>query len=176
MNSTLIHPPKSMLEVWETLPEGTLCQLINDKLIMSPAPKDIHQVILFDIAFEIQTFLKRNKIGKLRIAPYDVHFSNQNILQPDLVFIKTDNLHLIEEKGLVGAPDLVIEVLSPGTSQLDYGEKKLVYEKYGVIEYFIVDPETSSVEYFYLINEIYETQQSVNGRIISKMLDTEITF
>lgn len=62
MNSTLTHPPKSMLEVWETLPEGTLCQLINDKLIMSPAPGDIHQVILFDIAFEIQTFLKRNKI------------------------------------------------------------------------------------------------------------------
>lgn len=176
MNSTLAHPPKSILEVWETLPEGTLCQLINDKLIMSPAPKDIHQAVLFDIAFEIQTFLKENKIGKLRIAPYDVRFSNQNIFQPDLIFIKEENLHLIEEKGLVGTPDLLVEVLSPGTSQLDYGEKKSVYEKYGVSEYFIVDPETYSVDYFYLVNGVYEAQERVKGRIISKILDAGIVF
>lgn len=85
-------------------------------------------------------------------------------------------MHLIEEKGLVGAPDLVIEVLSPGTSELDSGEKKLVYEKYGVEEYFIVDPETSRVDYFYLVNRIYEAQQNTKGRIISKMLGTEILF
>ena len=176
MNSTLIHPPKSMLEVWETLPEGTLCQLINNQLVMSAAPRDIHQAVLFDIAFEIQTFLKRNKKGQLRISPYDVHFSNQNIFQPDLVFIKTENLHRIEEKGLAGAPDLVIEVLSPTTSQLDYEDKRLVYEKYGVSEYFIVDPGTASVDYFYLINGIYEAQESVRSKIISKLLDTEITF
>lgn len=176
MNSTLTHPPKSMLEVWETLPEGTLCQLVNNKLIMSAAPRDIHQAVLFDIAFEIQSFLKRNKFGKVRIAPYDVHFSNKNIFQPDLIFIKTENLHLIEEKGLVGAPDLVIEVLSPTTSQLDYEDKKLVYEKYGICEYFIVDPGTSSVDYFYLKNGIYEAQENVKGKIISKILDAEIAF
>ena len=53
MAAILIHPPKSMLEVWESLPEGTLCQLINNKLVMSPAPKDLHQVILnkINIAF-----------------------------------------------------------------------------------------------------------------------------
>jgi Uma2 family endonuclease len=85
-------------------------------------------------------------------------------------------LHLIEEKGLTGAPDLVIEVLSPGTSQLDYGEKKLVYEKYGVSEYFIVDPETSSVDYFYLKKGIYEAKESVKDKIISNILDAEIAF
>ena len=88
-----------MLEVWETLPEGTLCQLINNKLVMSATPRDNHQAVLFDIAFEMQAFLKRNKKGKLRFSPYDVHFSNQNILQPYLVFLKTENSHLIDEKG-----------------------------------------------------------------------------
>ncbi len=176
MTTTLIHPPKSMLEVWETLPEGTLCQLINDKLIMSPAPRDIHQVVLGELFLNISIYLKTNKIGQLRISPYDVHFSNQNIFQPDLIFIKSENLHLIVEKGLIGAPDLVIEVLSPGTSQLDYGEKKLVYEKFGVKEYFIVDPETSLVDYFFLKNGIYEAKESVKGEIISNILGAGIVF
>ncbi len=59
MASTIIHPPKSMLEVWETLPEGTLCQLINNKLIISPAPKDIHQVILNKINIAISKLLEK---------------------------------------------------------------------------------------------------------------------
>ena len=117
-----------------------------------------------------------NRIGQLRISPYDVHLSNKNIFQPDLIFIKTENLYLIEEIGFVGAPNFVIEILSPGTSQLDYGEKKLVYEKYGIEEYFIVDPETFSVNYFYLKNGIYEAQESVKGKIISKILGAEIAF
>ncbi|HEY9340910.1 MAG TPA: Uma2 family endonuclease, partial [Hanamia sp.] len=140
MPETIIHPPKSMLEVWESLPEGTLCQLINNKLIMSPAPLDIHQVVLNEINFEIFSFLKKSKIGQVRIAPYDVHFSRENILQPDILFIKNENLHKIESKGLFGSPDMIIEVLSPSTSQLDFEEKKLVYERFGVQEYFIIDP------------------------------------
>ncbi len=68
MISTLIHPPKTILEVWESLPEGTLCQLINDKLIMSPAPIDLHQVILNKINIEISMYLRKNKIGEIRIC------------------------------------------------------------------------------------------------------------
>ncbi|HJY22609.1 MAG TPA: hypothetical protein VJ279_06965, partial [Hanamia sp.] len=85
MPETIIHPPKSMLEVWESLPEGTLCQLINNKLIMSPAPLDIHQVVSGEIYAAILFYLKKNKIGQVRIAPYDVHFSRENILQPDIL-------------------------------------------------------------------------------------------
>jgi len=56
MIQTLVHPPKSMLEVWESLPEGTLCELINNKLIMSPAPQNLHQVVLNEINIEISLF------------------------------------------------------------------------------------------------------------------------
>ena len=88
MTTTLIRPPKTMLEIWESLPEGTLCQLINNKLIMSPAPLDIHQVILNLINLKISNFLLKSKIGEVRIAPYDVRFSKQNIFQPDIIYKK----------------------------------------------------------------------------------------
>ena len=174
--TTLIHPPKSMLEVWESLPEGTLCQLINNKLIMSPAPQDLHQVIAGEIYVEISLFLRKNKIGESRIAPYDVHLSNQNILQPDIIFIKNENIHKIKTRGLFGAPDLVIEILSPSTSQYDYEDKKSLYERFGVSEYFIVDPNSKSVDSFFLKDGIYEEQKSITGKINSKILGTKISF
>ena len=176
MIQTLIHPPKSMLEVWESLPEGTLCQLINNKLIMSPAPQNLHQVVIGEIFVEISLYLRKNKIGEVRIAPFDVHFSKENILQPDMFFIKNENLNKIRNKGLFGSPDLVIEILSPSTSQFDYEEKKLVYERYGVEEYFIVDPNTKSVDSFFLKDNKYEQQRNFIGKIDSKILGTKILF
>ena len=175
MIQTSLHP-KSILEVWEALPEGTLCQLINNKLIMSPAPKDIHQEILNLINVRIFILTEKNKIGEIRISPYDVHLSNQNILQPDILFIKNENLYKIKEKGLVGAPDLVIEILSPSTSQIDYEDKKSVYERFGVTEYFIVDPNSKSVDSYFLKNGQYEEQKSFTGKINSKILETKISF
>ena len=174
--ATLIHPPKSMLEVWKSLPEGTLCQLINNKLIMSPAPNILHQVISGEIYVEISLFLRKNNIGKVLIAPTDVHFSKQNILQPDIVFIKNENLYKIKEKGLAGGPDLVIEILSPSTSQIDYEDKKSVYERFGVTEYFIVNPNSKSVDSYFLKNGEYEEQKSFTGKINSKILGTKIIF
>ena len=176
MAHQLIHPPKSMLEVWESLPEGTLCQLINNKLIMSPSPIDIHQVVLNEINIEISNLLRKNKIGKIRIAPYDVHFSKQNILQPDILFIKNENLDKIQDKGIFGAPDLIIEILSPSTSQLDWEEKKLIYERYSVQEYFLVDPNSKSVTSFFLKNGEYEEQESIVAKIKSVLLNTEVGF
>ncbi len=121
-------------------------------------------------------FLRKNTIGKIRIAPYDVHFSKQNILQPDILFIKNENLHKIKSGGLYGSPDLVIEILSPSTSHFDYEEKKLIYERYGVQEYFIVEPNSKSVSAFYLENGEYEEQQSTTAKIKSMILNAEIVF
>ena len=176
MTSTLIHPPKSMLEVWESLPEGSLCQLIDNKLIMSPAPIIIHQQILNEINIEVSIFLRKNAAGKIIIAPVDVNFSEKNVLQPDLLFIKNENLDIIKSKGIFGSPDLVIEILSPSTFQLDYEEKKSVYEAFGVQEYFIVDPNTRYVDSFFLKDGKYHEQKTVVGKINSKILGTKIPF
>ena len=172
----ILQPPKSMLEVWESLPEGTLCQLINNKLIMSPPPKDVHQVILNKINIAFSKYLEKSNAGELRIAPYDVHFSKQNILQPDILFIKNENLNKIPDKGLFGAPDLIIEILSPSTSQLEWEEKRLIYERYGVQEYFLVEPNSKSVTSFFLKNGEFEEQESTEAKIKSVILTTEIVF
>jgi Uma2 family endonuclease len=174
--NTILHPPKTIYDVWESLPEGTLCQLINNNLIMSPSPLDVHQAVLNDINIALAVYVKKNKLGKVRIAPYDVHFSKSNIFQPDLIFVSNDNLHLIESNGLKGAPDIAIEVLSPGNKHIDLGEKKDVYEQYGVKEYFVVHPDTKLVQSFILKNKKLEEKQTATGSIASDLLQTTITF
>jgi Uma2 family endonuclease len=176
MYTTTLHPPRTIYEVWENLPEGTSCQLINNNLVKSPAPLDVHQFILNEINIELSLYLRKKNIGQIRIAPYDVHFSKRNIFQPDLIFIANSNLHLIEPKGLVGVPDLVIEVLSPGTTDNDEGEKKDIYEQYGVQEYYIVNPETKNVQGFILTDKIFTPLFETTGVIHSELLQTMILF
>ncbi len=170
------HPPKTMLEVFNSLPEGTLCQLINNNLVMSPSPLDIHQVILMEIFLQLHAHLKQNKAGVLRIAPYDVHFSKCNILQPDIIFIANNNLYKIEKTGLKGAPDLVIEILSPSTSRFDMEDKKSIYEQFEVKEYFIVEPDSKNVYTYILHNREYKELDIETAKIISRLLNTTMEF
>ena len=171
-----LHPPRTMLEVWQSLPEGTLCQLVNNNLVMSPAPLNIHQVIVGEIFIELSLFIKKQKLGEVRVAPYDVHFSKRNIFQPDIIFISKENIHLIQSRGLMGVPDLVIEILSPGTAHVDEGEKRDVYEQYGVKEYFIVDPATKIVTPLILQGKQFVEMETTVGSITSILLATTIVF
>jgi Uma2 family endonuclease len=103
-------------------------------------------------------------------------FSKLNILQPDILFVKNENLNKFKKDGFYGTPDLIIEILSPSTSNLDFGEKKLVYEEYGVHEYFIVDPNSKSVDSYFLNDRVYEEQKTFTGTINSKILGARISF
>ena len=81
-----LHPPRTIYQVWKNLPEGTLAEIIRNKLSIRPSHTDSHQVVLNSNNFRLYNFLGRSKLGKMRIAVYDVHFSNQNIFQPDIIF------------------------------------------------------------------------------------------
>ena len=172
----VLHPPRTMYEVWENLPEGTLCQLVNNNLVMSPAPVNAHQLILGKIFVKLSVFTEEKQCGECRVAPYDVHFSKHNIFQPDIIFIANENLNKIESKGLVGVPDLVVEILSPGTAHVDEGEKRDVYEQYGVKEYFIVDPATKTVTPLILQGKEFVEMETTVGSITSILLATTIVF
>ena len=173
---TALRPPRTIYEVWENLPEGTLCQIINNNLIMAPAPFDAHQVVLNIINIRLFNYIEKKNIGQVRIAPYDVHFSKQNIFQPDIIFISSKNLDCIEAKGFVGTPDLVIEILSPGTAKKDLSEKKDVYEQYGVKEYFVVDPGSKIVRSFILKGKSFVEQPKAIAVINSALLKFKINF
>jgi len=165
-----------MLEAFKSFPEGTSVQLINNQIVKAAAPLDIHQLVLGDIFVELSINVKQFKLGQTRVAPYDVFLSPKNVFQPDICFILNENLHKIEKDGLHGAPDLVIELLSSGTSKYDLDEKKDLYERYGVKEYFVVEPLSKSVDHYWLENSEYLKQESTTGEINSKLLACRFAF
>ena len=144
------------------LEEGAPFQLINYDLIMSPSPTPVHQNILLEFILIITSYLKKtNNQGYAGIAPLDVRFDEGNILQPDILYISAERkVELIKDR-IEGAPDLVIEILSPSTAYYDMRQKIKIYQKYGVKEYIIVDPIEQYVELYTLNNGVYKLNQTI---------------
>lgn len=176
MQSTALHPPKTLLEVYRMLPEGTRAELINDQLFMSPAPSLNHQDSILDLASEIRSYVKKNKLGRVFVAPIDVYLNEKNVVQPDISFISTDNKNILKDDGVYGAPDIVIEVLSPGTEKFDREKKRNLYEKSGVKEYWIVDPENKESKGYQLKNSKYVLFKQDKAKIASSLLKRTFKF
>jgi Uma2 family endonuclease len=169
-------PPRTIVEVFESLPEGTLCQVLNNQLIMTPSPDFWHQDTVTEIAMQMRSFVKKNGLGNVVVAPVDVYLNRTNIFQPDILFIATNRLRVIQDGKINGAPDIVVEVLSPGTEQYDRKEKKAAYEQSDVKEYWIVDPVTRQAEGFFQEAEKFTPIPITNGVIVSNLLGLTIDF
>jgi Uma2 family endonuclease len=129
------------------LPEdGKQYEVIDGELFMTPAPRPKHQKIVVRLTEELSRFVRANKLGEVFVAPTDVLLDEHTILQPDVLFIRKDRLGIVKEDAIEGAPDLVVEVLSPSTFYKDLRKKMTAYAQFGVQEYWIVDPETESIE------------------------------
>ena len=138
---SMLHPPRTALELFKVLPEGTRCQLIDDHIIMSPSPVWKHQDVVKDILFQIESFLRKNTLGKV-LSDVDIYINEKNVYRPDVFFVSNEQMDILGNDGYVhGSPNLVIEVLSPGTDKYDKTKKKDVYAEYGVKEYWLIDPE-----------------------------------
>ena len=139
------------MEVFNLLPEGTLCEVVENQLYMSPAPNRLHQEISMLIATAIYNYIMRNGAGKVYSAPIDVFIEpDRNALQPDIVFVSNANASILSERGIEGAPDLIVEILSKGNAEHDTVKKKKVYERCGVKELWYVDPMKRHVYGFIL--------------------------
>ena len=136
--------------------DGFYYQLIEGVLHVAPSPLRIHQKIINRLSHIFNTFLDSHPIGELYFAPFDVELNDKNIFQPDLLFVSKDRLSIITEKRVVGCPDLVIEILSESTKQLDLDSKYKTYEKSSVLEYWIVDPKKKSFSFYQLKEKIYK--------------------
>ena len=154
------------LEEWTyedylTLPEGGpfRYEIIDGELCMTPSPNTKHQKISRNILHFIDSFLRQNTVGEIFYAPYDVVFSQDplQVAEPDLVFVSKARAAIITEKNIQGAPDLLIEILSPTTAANDRRVKRTLYERFGVPEYWIVDPEAETVQVFRLSDGRYGT-------------------
>lgn len=169
---TLLHPPRTMMEVFDMLPEGTLAELIDNRLYMSPSPIFSHQDVLAEIAFQLRQFL--NEKGKVVLAPFDVKLDKErNAVQPDIVVILKNNPNQIRDGRYSGVPDLLVEILSPGNKDHDLITKKDLYEKFGVKEYWVVDPDTKLALGFSLKEGHYDKLSESIGTIKSLLLQAE---
>lgn len=96
----------------------------------------------------MNTFVRGAGLGKVFVAPLDVILSKHDIVEPDILFISSSRLAIITGKNVQGAPDLVIEILSPGTRRRDLGQKRACYERFGVQEYWAFDVDAATTQVF----------------------------
>lgn len=174
--TTSTKPPRTVLEVYRMLPEGTLAEVIDGFLYMTPAPNLSHQDTILKLAVQLFTFNRNESFGKVFISPVDVCLNVKNAFQPDLVFVSRENLSILKEDGIYGAPDLIIEVLSLRNKNLDLTKKKKAYEKAGVKEYLVVVPETRTATGFYFTRGVYKQFRSDKGKIHSRLLGHVFKF
>jgi Uma2 family endonuclease len=121
-------------------------ELIDGEHVVTPSPLIPHQVILWNLVEVLGPYLRASPIGTALAGPVDVKFSPFTVLVPDLVYFTAERFaRVVNEKHATAAPDLVVEILSPGTRRRDKGRKRAVYDREGVGEYWIVDPEARSI-------------------------------
>jgi Uma2 family endonuclease len=130
------------------LPEGAPYQLIGGKLVMSPSPGKKHQTVLKRLLRTFDDHVESRDAGEVLCAPRDVYLAPTEVYQPDILFVARENLSISAEDKVNGAPDLVVEILSPSNAYYDLRKKFRGYERYGVKEYWIVDPEEESIEVY----------------------------
>ena len=138
------------------LPETTApTELLEGEVVVSPAPKVSHQIALSNLVSLIKSLIPD---GIVLFAPTDVYFDESNVVQPDLFWISESNsdCQLIEDSYWRGAPDLIIEVLSPGSARRDKHDKFNLYQQHGVAEYWIADPAYQVIEVWQLTDGEYK--------------------
>ena len=126
----------------------------NDPTLRAPAPH--HQRLVRKLLINLQLFVEKSNLGEMFDSPIDVFLDEFTAPQPDLVFIATDKAHLITDDGIMGAPTFVVEIISPTSVYRDRVTKKALYERFGIGEYWLVDPADAYIEIFSLANGRYE--------------------
>lgn len=122
---------------------------------MTPAPSTKHQRISRNLVIALGTFVRQHRLGEVFDAPCDVVLSDEDVVQPDVLFVSAARAGIITEDNVKGTPDLVVEILSDATRKRDEVTKRKLYEHFGVQEYWIVDPELQSVKVFRLSDHQY---------------------
>jgi len=150
LNKTVTENKKFTYQDYLKMTDEQRYEITEGDLYMVPAPNTEHQSISRNIELIICNYVYEKKLGEVYHAPIDVVMGESNIVQPDILFITTENSGIIQKKGIFGSPDLVIEIISPSSKIRDTYIKKELYELFKIKEYWIVDPANKSIEIFQL--------------------------
>jgi Uma2 family endonuclease len=158
MGSVAALPRKTTFSDLERLPEdGRRFELYDGEVCEMTAPTFVHQHVLLYTAMVVEEYARRVG-GVAVIAPFDIVFSEHDVVQPDVVFFRPERAHLVKPRTATRArPDIAIEILSPSTRSNDRGRKLRMFAHYGVPEYWIIDPDACTLEILSLEGEHYRT-------------------
>lgn len=160
MATRLTEKKKYTIEDYMKTPDDVRYELIEGELLMTPSPLTRHQRAVGKFYIKLDNYVTLHGLGEVFVCPYDVVLDNENVFEPDVIFVSEENSSIITEANIKGAPDLVIEVLSPSTAQRDLIKKKRIYAEYGVKEYWIADPGEKRVELHILNNKQFDLKKS----------------
>jgi Uma2 family endonuclease len=133
--------------------DGNRYEVIDGELHETPAPRPIHQEVLISMSVLLRNFVVEKHLGWLLPAPVDVLLAEGEYVEPDIVFVRRERKSLITDRGIEGPPDLVVEITSKSTANLDRGPKLRQYTRFGVPLYWIADPEARHVEVYRLLED-----------------------
>ena len=131
-------------------------ELLDGELIMVPSPNMDHQDIVTNLGTVLSVFVKEQELGRLYFAPTDVLLSDTDVVQPDLIFVSKERGHVRTPANIQGAPDLIVEILSPSSATRDWRDKRELYARHGVREYWVVDPSNKIVSIMLLQDGVLE--------------------
>ena len=162
----------------ENMPDdGRRYEIYGGELVVVPSPLVRHQVLVGAI-FRILDAYARSRGGTALVAPLDIVFDELDVVQPDVLFFRAERAHLLQPDAVTRhAPDIVVEVLSPSTAATDRGRKMRTFARYGVPEYWIVDPIARRIEVHSLEDGVYrETQVAAKHETVRSVLLPDLTF
>lgn len=147
-------------------------EIIEGNLLMAPAPDTWHQSWIGELYIVLRDHVKNRQLGKVFLSPVDVVLDPENTVQPDLVVVLSPNLGIIQHRAIFGAPDLLVELVSPSSVGRDRHVKKDLYARFGVKKYWIGDPANNAFEVLTLKGGRYELHSSaaVKGKVSSLLL------
>lgn len=147
------RPPKT-LDDFIALGDEVRAELIAGEIYMAPSPQSLHQRVCLRLTVALESFVRDRGCGQLLCAPLDVHLPSGDVVQPDLIFVARDNASIIRD-WIRGAPDLLIEIVSPSHAERDRIVKRGLYAHNGVPEYWLVDPADRTIEVLRLSGATY---------------------
>lgn len=144
-------------EDYLALPDDRRYELIEGEICMVPSPGFAHQAVIRNLAFALWEYIRLQDLGVVLQAPMDVVLSSHDVVQPDILFISRQRRQIIADTAVQGPPDLVVEVVSPSNRERDVIVKKSLYARHGIQEYWIVEPDTRTMELLKLVGTSYQS-------------------
>ena len=145
-------------------------EIIGGNLLMAPAPDTWHQNWTFELASILREHVRKHGLGRVFVAPLDVVLDPENTVQPDIIFVSAARSGIVQRPAIFGVPDLLVELVSPSSVQRDRYDKRELYARFGVKEYWIGDPANRALEILTLKDGRYELHACVEEKGLLKSL------